>query len=525
MKKEILFVIGLLVLSSGFALTVNLYDTNGNPYNQFYYDPSVGVYTGTIVVEVCNTTAPTGYVTLLYGDQGDYIAVAKSLTTGEGILKPLGSSYTNAAGEYCANATVALINTPPSVTTEGPWTYPAWPAYLWAVISADNVTDANDIYIPLKTDANLVGSYSVSVGNFNYTTGYINVTVNGARVYTSSTTSLYLTQPVSSINGSDQVVYGVCNDAYGTNCISVQNSTFESISGKVVSLNTGHAGINDSQSYLLYFVINGKGYPIKLGANLQGTISTPSQVYWGEKVPVTVTIKNTGNVPVTSNFTVELIYNESGNTVTYSKTVTGGVPVGGDVNLTFNEPWKFPSVGNGNITVIIDSSNVINETDETDNVATKAVTLLPSYNVSVKVNGNAFTSFPYAGVPYDVNLTVYQQPGNVPVNAAVELIEENGLAFITPNTSAKTKIISYLNVPASGLVFTLVPTKHTTNYSLYLYGLKFYNGTDVTDKITLNVSSSSFEENSLSGISSATYISNFVTLIGKIYYYMFKALV
>ena len=529
MKREIL-VLGLVFLLVGvsFSLTVNTYDTNGNTYNEIYYDLSTNVYSASnLVIEVCNQTLPK-YITIAYGDQGNYTAVGKSPVTGQDIYVELGPSYTK-NNENCANATIYTIETQPSNVTYGPWSYAIVPAKLWLVMKNDNTSNIDpntDNFYYLGNNLTFVGGYSITPGYFNYTNGYIKVKLNSASC---SSTSSTITK-TSSDKDHQLIVYGICSDIGGTSCSDTRMENFSNVVGNYINLYTGHQNVNDKEKYTVYYVVNGMGYPIDLGADLEiSNYSIPSTVYWGEKIPISINIKNAGNVPVTDSFTVELIYNESGNIQTYTKTVSSAIDVGGTYTLTFNEPWKFSSVGSGTIKIVVDSNNVINETNEGNNEILQGVSLQPSYNISITSisNGNTIgmesNPFPNSRLPYGVNISVYQQPGNSMVEKSITLVEENGISILDPEITSNVKTEIQLNVPSNGLVTTIIPSKTSDNYALYFKGLKFYNGTDVVDEIPLYVSSTSDDMNSYVSIGNKNLIETILNDFARIYYHLFVA--
>ena len=529
MKRELL-VLGLVFLLVGvsFSLTVNVYDTNGNSYNEIYYRPDINVYSATnLVIEVCNQTLPK-YITIAYGDQGNYTAVGKSPVTGQDIYAKLGTPY-QVNGENCANATLYTTGTQPSNTTYGPWSYAIVPAKLWLVMKNDNTSNINpstDNFYYLGDNLVFAGSYSKSVGHFNYTTGYIKVKLNSATCDASSST----VTKTSSSKDHQLIVYGICNDIGGTSCSDTRMGNFSDVVGNYINLYTGHQNVNDKEKYTVYYVINGMGYPIDLGTDLEiSSYSIPSTIYWGEKVPVSVTIKNIGNVPVTDSFNVTLLYNESGNVQTYTKTVSSTIDVGGTYTLTFNEPWEFDSTGSGTIKIVVDSNNDINEINENNNEIVANVNLESSYNITVTSTkggliGTISNPFPNSRLPYGVNIMVYELPGNNPVEKNVTLVEENGISILDPEVgNAKTEV--KLDIPSIGLITTIVPSKISNNYKLYFTGLKFYNGTDVVDEIPLYVSSTSDDMNQYVSIGNKNLIENILNYFGRIYYHLFTAIV
>ena len=530
-------VVALSLLSASFSLDVNILNADGTTLNTIDYSTSYNYYLDNqIIVEVCNQSAPPAYyVSLAYGineTNGRYVIVSKSLVQTSDIWVQLGDSYQNSDGLWCRNATVATIGNSPTIAN-GLWGYPTWPAILWVGLSNDDVTSSDDTFMP--TNVQLVGSYTLSGYYFNYTTGNITFGISHATINGGSVTSAD-----SSFQDRDFVVYGICDDQQGLNCFSVGNATFENIVGQdKVNLYSGHPNMNDKEVYTVYVVVNGlEVAPINLGANLKPSVSVSSPVYWGEKVPVTVTITNNGNVPVTDPFNVTIEYTDPNGVVdnTYTTTVDPSTlsngeiaPLGGTTTVTFDLPWKFAETGQGNITVTVDPNNIINETNENDNEETVTVNLEPSYNISLQ-STNPFntliTSFPNSKVPYGVNITVYEQPGNSPVDATLVLVEENGTIMLDPEVTSGTKTTVTLNVPSTGLITTIVPTMNgSENYKLYFTGLHFYNGSDVVTEWDIPVISSSDDNNELVSVGNIGAIQPILSAIGRVYYHIFVEVV
>ena len=78
-------------------------------------------------------------------------------------------------------------------------------------------------------------------------------------------------------------------------------------------------------------------------------ITAPSRVNQGDTAHVGVTVKNTGELDVTSSFNIELTDGQAGNAVVATKTVTGGLAVG--ATTTVDIPWNTAGASIGGHTI------------------------------------------------------------------------------------------------------------------------------------------------------------------------------
>ena len=78
-------------------------------------------------------------------------------------------------------------------------------------------------------------------------------------------------------------------------------------------------------------------------------ITAPARVNQGDTAHVGVTIKNVGELDVTSSFNIELTDGQADNAVVATQTVTGGIPIGG--TTTVDVPWNTAGASIGGHTI------------------------------------------------------------------------------------------------------------------------------------------------------------------------------
>ncbi len=338
------------------------------------------------------------------------------------------------------------------------------------------------------------------------------------------------------VNDDRRMVVGVCADDYGSSCYDGRILPIEGTFP--LSLASGAGIIDDQNVYNRYVVINGKGYSICIGANLRVTIDSidPSPVYYSQQQSINFTITNFrdtpteergGNVRVTTDFNIRIQIYENGNPsnkpVDYSSLITNDLLPGDSVQITFN--WNATAKsGIYVVNISVDSTDVINECDETDNYATTTFELKPVVIPRLKINGVETTTFDYAGVPYNLSIHLEDSDGLNISNGTVVIVEENGINIFLPlqiweaNVSQSqtnrvgTKIINMVEIPLDyygNAEVTFTPTGNPLyapqysylniqpvigNYSIYLTGRRsngeefvFVVNNNITNKYPLQV--------------------------------------
>ncbi|MEM4626369.1 MAG: CARDB domain-containing protein [Candidatus Bilamarchaeaceae archaeon] len=358
----------------------------------------------------------------------------------------------------------------------------------------------------------LGGSYTVplSTSSFNQLTGNVNATVTSINMIrsTGGSVSISPSDSKSGLNSSvgRSILIALCSDDYGASCSDAVLVNSSAQLPVQLSLNMP---TSDQVIYRRYVVVNGLGYgPICIGADITPTVSVnPSSIYPNNSTNVTITLTNTGNVNITTNFRLTL--NISGPTGFINQTnwtITEDFGPGASIQRSINFSNTSRS-GTYIFTAIVDPLDQIVECNE-NRTATNTLTVIKTYQIHVFIDGIENDTFEYAGRAYNVTMYVNDSDGNIINDATFELKEINGLNPFTPaqvyndgsyNHSVKSYSIGVVHSNSTGqVILAVIPTcnkfyndpvkgpileKNIGNYSIEVraYGTGF----DITK--TLNV--------------------------------------
>ncbi|MEM4208032.1 MAG: CARDB domain-containing protein, partial [Candidatus Bilamarchaeaceae archaeon] len=302
------------------------------------------------------------------------------------------------------------------------------------------------------------------------------------------------------------ILIALCSDDYGASCSDAVLVNSSAQLPVQLSLNMP---TSDQVVYRRYVVVNGLGYgPICIGADITPTVSVnPSSIYPNNSTNVTITLTNTGNVNITTNFRLTL--NISGPTGFINQTnwtITEDFGPGASIQRSINFSNTSRS-GTYTFTAIVDPLDQIVECNE-NRTATNTLTVIKTYQIHVFIDGIENDTFEYAGRAYNVTMYVNDSDGNIINDATFELKEINGLNPFTPaqvyndgsyNHSVKSYSIGVVHSNSTGqVILAVIPTcnkfyndpvkgpileKNIGNYSIEVraYGTGF----DITK--TLNV--------------------------------------
>jgi hypothetical protein len=271
------------------------------------------------------------------------------------------------------------------------------------------------------------------------------------------------------------VLMALCSDDSGEQCSDAR--IINSTSGLPVSLGVGGITINDQNVYTRYLVTDGLGTGLCIGADLSPGISAnPSITTYGGSSNITITITNTGNVNVTTNFNVTLnVSGPGGYTARTSWIVTENLAPG----MSTTRNYTFSASGLSGVytfTTMADAEHNIAECSE-GNVVSTTVTVSPAYYLHVWIDDNYTNIYPYWGRPYNTTLYVNDSDGNYMANACYVITEYNGLNPFVPtqvwnNSGTLHGVSSFSRGIAYGngtghVMFTSVPTcnKLYTDYA------------------------------------------------------------
>ncbi|HQT44457.1 MAG TPA: CARDB domain-containing protein [Candidatus Micrarchaeota archaeon] len=403
--------------------------------------------------------------------------VFTTTTNGNYGLDPFGAEQ-GTAGAYYRDTTSAL-------DTPG-----VYPAYAYAVISANSSADPGDTFVYMPQSSGwLRGSISVPsfASTYNQNTGQ--VTLLGI----SSITGTSTTGPSSITADNQQIAIGVCTDTIGQNCSS---SALTTRTGTVL-LQTGvTAAQAKAQAQTRYLVYNGFSTSFSIGTDL--SCSSPSYspsgtVYNGDNLTISAIVTNAGNVNVSTPFNVTFYKNSinSSNVLgsaLVSTEITPGSAVTGSLTINTSQ-WNLSNANDNPTTfwVSCDSSNVVNEISESNNNASSSKTIYKVVYMDVYVDGNLSTNFTYAGRPYNVTVNVYDSAGGSHFGDMIQAAEYNGVSIFAPiqvwagnssNYSLKPTSLGVVMANESGSAsFAIIPTGNRTyayNPALYSAALGQY---------------------------------------------------
>ncbi|MEM3706939.1 MAG: CARDB domain-containing protein [Candidatus Bilamarchaeaceae archaeon] len=381
------------------------------------------------------------------------------------------------------------------------------------VLYSDNGDGSSPSFVFLNySDGWLGGSYTVplNTSSFNQLTGNVTATVTSINMIrsTGESVSISPSDSKSGLNSSvgRSILIALCSDDYGASCSDAVLVNSSAQLPVQLSLNMP---TSDQVVYRRYVVVNGLGYgPICIGADITPTVSVnPSSIYPNNSTNVTITLTNTGNVNITTNFRLTL--NISGPTGFINQTnwtITEDFGPGASIQRSINFSNTSRS-GTYIFTAIVDPLDQIVECNE-NRTATNTLTVIKTYQIHVFIDGIENDTFEYAGRAYNVTMYVNDSDGNIINDATFELKEINGLNPFTPaqvyndgsyNHSVKSYSIGVVHSNSTGqVILAVIPTcnkfyndpvkgpileKNIGNYSIEVraYGTGF----DITK--TLNV--------------------------------------
>ncbi len=441
MKRLILL---LFCFGLAFSQSAAIID-NTNTVKDVYSSSAFKVYVDTFGVNpdfgirLCNVGQK--YVGAVYsanlgGGNYRYITISKNLTTGS--INTLVYTSTNLGGGCYATPIDAFAFSQFRDFTRTPPVYvSAFPGRIH-VLYSDNADGSSPSFVGVPTSNGwLRGSYSVplSVSSFNQSTGLVTADITSITFETDA--GSITKSPSDSEWGLNNatgrsMLLALCTDDFGDSCSDavIVNRSADLPARLSLGLPT-----NDQVIYNRYVVVDGLGYgPLCIGAdlNLVSVVFSANPVNPGQPSNVTITIRNDGNVNITTDFRLTLNITGPGGFFNQTNwTITENLAPGQSTtrNITFTNTTRS---GNYVFTAHADSLNGIVECNETNNINSGTLTVIKTYTIHVLIDGVENDTFPFAGRPY--NLTVYlnDSDGNIVPNVKFVFTETNGLNPFTP---------------------------------------------------------------------------------------------
>jgi hypothetical protein len=415
------------------------------------------------------------YVSAVYsanlgGGNYRYVTISKNLTTGSSDTLVYtsnnlgGGCYGTPVDAFAFSQFRDFTRTPPVYVS-------AFPGRAHAMYS-NSVTGSSPGFIGMNySDGWLKGSYSVPIPPlFNQGTGMVTANVNSITFETDvGSVTKISSDPEWGLNSSTgrSMLLALCSDDFGDVC---SDAVIANASGDLpVSLALG-SPTNDQVIYNRYIVVDGLGYgPFCIGADLTlvsvGFSANP--VNPGVPSTTTITIRNDGNVNVTTDFRLTLnITGPGAYFQQYNWTITEDLAPAGTTtrNLVFNDT---NTSGNYVFTAEADSLDEIVECNE-NNINSNTLTVIKTYTIHVLIDGVENDTFAYSGRPYNVTVYLNDSDGNIVTNSKFVFTETNGLNPFTPtqiwndgisNYGVKSYSIGEMSSNASGYaMLAVVPT-------------------------------------------------------------------
>ncbi len=516
--------------------TVNLFFTGsaGGP-EYWYQDALAGKGNADATLRICDVGQR--YVGAVYcidnSGSTPYALISYKSST-----EPL--AYANTASSSCYKVSPEgnLWFSPSSLSLTPPVYYASFPGVPCILHASDGSGSNMQFITPDNVSGSLRGSYSVG-RSYTQTTDSLSISTPMITfIYDSPSGPQSTSQSAASgtfgINSDRRMALGVCTDQYGVTCnqgLIKSDTTFP------VTLNVG-VSASDDQSFTRYVVINGLGYPVCIGANLQTSAVNlnASEIYYNQTLQIDYTLLNYrdtpdenqgGNVEVVTNFDVRIEIRNSSNAIVsaWTESINDNIVPGS--SAASSTTWQ-ASVKSGSyvVNVIADYNNDIIECVESDNTRQQAFTVKAVTIAETYINGVRGETFPMAGRPYNFTLHARNSDDLNVSNADLELVEENGLTLLGPTqvwnrttddngTISKSgtrnkNIVRFQTDYYGNVSFTAIPTgnklyaseynytnisSYIGNYSLYLQGtdnasqaLMFLsNGTQVSSTFPLTV--------------------------------------
>ncbi len=340
------------------------------------------------------------------------------------------------------------------------------------VLHSDNVDGSSPSFVFLNySNGWLRGSYTVplATSSFNQSSGNVTASITSITMQTQTgSVSISPSDSKSGLNASTgrSVLMALCSDDYGASC---SDAVLINSSSQLPARLALNAPTNDQLVYYRYVVANGLGYgPICIGADITPGISVnPGSIYPNNSTNVTITLTNTGNVNITTDFVLTLnITGPSGFINQTNWTITENIAPGGSVQRSINFSNTSRS-GTYTFTAIADSRNNITECNEA-NIVNGTLDVIKTYILHILIDGVENDTFEHAGRAYNVTMYVNDSDGNVVSSSTFELTETNGLNPFTPtqvyndgsyNHSVKSYSIGEIHSNSTGYaVLAVVPT-------------------------------------------------------------------
>ena len=445
-KKLILGLSLLLIVSSGAAElqgyvvesgpgeVQDMIYTWGSPDTTAYYqDAQAYPDIGLMICDSSGSVSEDYYLGLEYttGSENQLVSYSSNGNLG------LADTAVSFNGNDCKRTSIGGLTVSPSEISGTPETkIAAFPGE--ADILASTSSDGSNPQF-IETDSSLAGSYSGNLG-YSYSSNELNLDLNSITVNSDIGTQSF--DPDASgrgISSSRPLIVGVCGDSAGNDCNGLVEKKTSPSFPETFTFDLDKSQVNDQNVYTRYAVANGERFAsVDIGADLEvrGLSVNRDPIYYSQNQTVSFSVRNSGNVPVTSNFDVEASIQRNGEFFSTERfTISENLSPGERKNFQYD--WE-ASEKSGRYTVNVeaDTENDIAEISELTQDST-SFQLRPVTFPEVYVNGEKVpeneVEFPDPGVPYNLTLVMKNSDNETLENSNIRIKEQDGMSAFAPS--------------------------------------------------------------------------------------------
>lgn len=453
----------------------------------YYQDAQAYPDVGLMICETSGTLDTDYFTGLVYstGSSSELVSYGR-----DGTLSPADQDVTY-NGNDCKMTSIGGLTVSPSSISGTPETKIAgMPAEAHVMISENS--DGTDRQI-LETNSELKGSYSGNL-NYDYSTNRLDLTVNGITVDSDIGTRSFSPGTTGrGITSERPLITGVCSDSSGDSCNGLSSVKTSSSFPETFDFDKSISEVNDQNVYTRYGIANGKVVDtVDIGADLEvrGLSTDRDPVYYSQNQTVSFSIRNTGNVPVTTGFDISSSIEKGGQVFdSRSFSIDSGLDVG--ESRSFSYDWKaLNNSGRYSVNVEADTGNDVAEINEgntdTDYFDLEAITYPDIYVDGERVPENE-VEFDYPGVPYNLTFVMKDSDGTILSDSRIELVETDGFSSFVPTQevtegsfNSMRKISSFRTDENGTASITFIPTGN-------IFLSDRYNNTDVQSSVDYSI--------------------------------------
>lgn len=422
------------VVESGPSEVQNLIYTWGSSDTTAYYqDAQAYPDVGLMICDSAGSVNEDYYIGLEYTTGGENQLVSYSSNGNLG----LADTAVSFNGNDCKKTSIGGLTVSPSEISGKPQTkIAAFPGEADMIVSSSS-DGSNPQFI--DTESTLDGSYSGNLG-YSYSNNELNLNLNSITVNSDIGTQSF--DPGATgrgISSSRPLIIGVCGDSAGENCNGLVRKKTSPNFPETFTFDLDKSQANDQNVYTRYAVANGERFAsVNIGADLEitGLSVNRDPIYYSQNQTVSFSVRNNGNVPVTSDFDVEASIERDGE-VFSSERFTVSEDLSPGQQTSFQYTWD-ASKESGRYTVNVeaDTENDIAEISELTQDST-SFQLRPVTFPEVYVNGEEVPEneieFSDPGVPYNLTLVMKNSDNETLGNSNIRIREQDGMSAFAPS--------------------------------------------------------------------------------------------